>query len=236
MPATDWVKLDTAVLGDFAKVLKCVEHGANTAKEHEKHFGKTSTDQKLAADKLWYKMQKGFQEIWHRAEYAGAQPGKKGEVGLLFQKMGWLSKYAKPSLGEIWVVSVVYEDNKIFKKPNSGDPGIDKDYTDFLEMLNKPSGDKGPLHLFMEAHNVKSLFSVGPVGNVATNKKREISWLELIAKTGWTPTYGAWTFQNPITIDSSYTGSNNKPIPGGVLEHWGGKNINKFDLTEAKFS
>jgi hypothetical protein len=213
---------ETLVYPQANKIKKCVKHASTTANEHALHFGNTGILHSIAGGKVSKKMKAGFEEVMYLANYNG------GEVGLFFQKMIWLSAHANPSLGEIWVMSVAFEDNTMFQKPPAGS---DQDYIDFLDMLNEKVG--GPLHTFMASKGVTSLFSVGAIGATPLNKNKEISWLGYVAKGVWQPKYGHWTFMPPITVTSAYVGSNGQTIPPGVLKHWGSGG---FVLTQAKFT
>jgi hypothetical protein len=231
--ALDW---DYVGETEKTKVKKYVKLAAKTAKEHKKHFGSTDDEHEEARDKVSNKMKKSLKD-GVRYQKLIMTKYKNEDVAIFFQKMKWLSEFAHPNLGPIWIISLAFEqEGKIFKKPGSG--GVDQDYIDFLEELNHPAG---PLHGFMGDHGVRSLFSVGPVAGPDPDRDLEISWLELVAEDIWVPSNGTWTIQPPITIDDTYAGydtatSTYVDIPQEVLDHWGWFSSGRFDLTEAEFS
>src|SRR5579872_1359430 len=110
---------------DVATIQECVGYMVATAQEYGRQFGTTPSQQATTAQKLSSKMSDGFEEMKYLDSYQGL-----GSVCLMFEKMGWMSKYAKPSLGEVWVMGVGFEQTVL---PQGGS---DQAYVNFLDALN----------------------------------------------------------------------------------------------------
>jgi hypothetical protein len=226
-----WVDLDST---NTATVLRCVKLGVETAEEYEKQFGTSELAQKKTQGRLCKALTAAadgvrYVQIKYLDSYSGHTPGVD-DVALFFQKMKWMS--ANSGLGNVWVLSVVFaQDGKVLPEPNPVTP--DDDYKTFLNML---TAQAGPLHTFMGQADVKvtSLFTVGRIDSPPPNRKREISWLEYVARDNhiWTPQYGEWLFGDPILVDKNFDSGR---IPGNVLEFWGFPDMPAFELTEMGF-
>lgn len=216
---------------DMSQIRTCVDCAVDNSEAHKDELGHTDADKKKSTEKLSKKMQPSpnDQKEYLRIKYD--RYSDRGQVGLVFQKMKWMSRYAWPRLGDVWVVSVVFEGSVL---PLNGS---DQEYVDFLNHL---SDDGGPFREFLTANNVSSLFSVGPWQPNPPTKSKRIGQLELVGRTVWDSNGGKWTIQGPIRVNQGYRGrdssGNDVRIPRGVVTHWARFSGRIFGLTELRFN
>lgn len=216
---------------DLTKIRNCVDSAVENAKHHRDEMGETDAEKAASTIKLSDKMKPsdndGVEYLWIKYD----RYRDRGQVGLMFQKMKWMSKYAWPRLGDVWVVSTVFENEVL---PHDGD---DQEYISFLNHL---TDRRGPLHDFMDDRGVTSLFSVGRWQPNTPKKTKRIGQLELVARTVWDGNDGDWSIEEAIQIHPGYMGQdddgNDVRIPKGVVRHWAKHFPGQvFGLTEMKF-